>query len=185
MVGSSLFAFIIAFFVNKEYTNKTILFYRLLNYNSVKFFLNKIFVLIVESVLLVMVLLAIVSAIYQDFSLFPLMLFLLTMVVAQYIIIIGLISFLSNNILLSIGLSILYWILSVVLVSSSESLSYVAIFDASNTLYSHVDHVFTTGHNFISSSNSVLIVSYIGCLLVLSIVISMLTNRRWLKLGID
>jgi len=183
--GFLMFSFIIAFFVNKEYSNKTILFYRLLNYNSVKFFLNKIYVLIVESVLLVMIMLTIVSAIYQNFSLFPLMMFLLTTVVAQYIIIIGLISFLSRNILLSIGLSIAYWILTYVLVSNSSSLSFLAIFDASNKLYAHIDHVFKTGNDFISSSNSLLIISYIGCLLLLSIVISTLTNRRWLKLGID
>jgi len=183
--GFLMFSFIIAFFVNKEYSNKTILFYRLLNYNSVKFFLNKIYVLIVESVLLVMIMLTIVSVVYQNFSLFPLMMFLLTTVVAQYIIIIGLISFLSRNILLSIGLSIAYWILTCVLVSNSSSLSFLAIFDASNKLYAHVDHVFKTGNDFISSSNSLLIISYIGCLLLLSIVISTLTNRRWLKLGID
>jgi len=183
--GFLMFSFIIAFFVNKEYSNKTILFYRLLNYNSVKFFLNKIYVLIVESVLLVMIMLTIVSVVYQNFSLFPLMMFLLTTVVAQYIIIIGLISFLSRNILLSIGLSIAYWILTYVLVSNSSSLSFLAIFDASNKLYAHIDHVFKTGNDFISSSNSLLIISYIGCLLLLSIVISTLTNRRWLKLGID
>lgn len=183
--GFLIFSFIIAFFINKEYTNKTILFYRILNYNGVKFYLNKIFVLIVESFVLIIILLIIVSIFYKDYSLFLLMLFLLMSVVSQYIIIIGLISFLSSNILLSIGLSVVYWISTVVLVSSSEKFKFLAIFDASNFLYNDVENTLSTGGNFISLSNSFLIIAYIIIILIVSVVICKVMNKRWLKLGVD
>lgn len=169
-----------------EFTsNKTILFYKLLSYDSLKFFINKVTVLVIESIILIAINLFIVSIIYQDFSLFLLMLFLFTAVVTQYIIIVGIISFLSTNILASIGISISYWILTVILVSSSEHLKYVAIFDASNFLYAHVDKVLMDGENFISLSDSLTVISYIGILLALSIVFCKVMNKRWLKLGID
>lgn len=183
--GFLMFAFIIAYFVNKEYSNKTILFYRLLSYDSLKFLLNKVFVLLVEALSLVVVFLLLVSIIYQDFSLFLLMTFLIMSVVTQYILIIGTISLLSSNLLMSIGLSIFYWILTVIMVSSSEHLKYTAIFDASNFLYAHVDQAFTAGHHFISTTDTLVIVLYNLTLLVLSMFISKVTNKRWLKLGID
>ncbi|MNJ52386.1 putative peptide export permease protein YydJ [compost metagenome] len=113
------------------------------------------------------------------------MLFLFSAVVTQYIIIVGTISFLATNILASIGLSIFYWITTVILVSSSEQLKYFAIFDASNFLYAHVDKVLIDGESFISLSNSLTVISYIGILLSLSIVICRVMNKRWLKLGVD
>ncbi|ETT38009.1 peptide ABC transporter permease [Paenibacillus amylolyticus] len=183
--GFLMFSFIIAFFVNKEYSNKTILFYRLLSYDSLRFFLNKVAVLFMESLILITILLSFVSMMYKDFSLFFLMVFLLTSVVTQYILIIGTISLLSSNILMSIGLSILYWILGVVLVASSDKLTYVAVFDASNLLYSHIDQVFVQGSNFISLSNVLTVIVYNGILFVMSVLISKLMNKRWLKLGID
>ncbi|GIO35958.1 peptide ABC transporter permease [Paenibacillus antibioticophila] len=183
--GFLMFSFIISFFINKEYSNKTILFYKLLSYDSLKFFINKVTVLVIESIILIAINLFIVSIIYQDFSLFLLMLFLFTAVVTQYIIIVGIISFLSTNILASIGISISYWILTVILVSSSEHLKYVAIFDASNFLYAHVDKVLMDGESFISFSDSLTVISYIGILLALSTVICKVMNKRWLKLGID
>lgn len=183
--GFLMFSFIISFFINKEYSNKTILFYKLLSYNSLKFFLNKVIVLVVESIILITINLFVVSIIYQDFSLFLLMLFLFTAVVIQYILIVGVISFLSNNILASIGLSIFYWIVTVILVSSSEQFKYFAIFDASNFLYAHVDKVLMDGENFISLSHSLTVISYIGVLFALSIIICKVMNKRWLKLGID
>ncbi|SDE99084.1 putative peptide transport system permease protein [Fontibacillus panacisegetis] len=74
---------------------------------------------------------------------------------------------------------------TVILVSSSEQLKYVAIFDASNFLYAHVDKVLMDGENFISLSNSLTVISYIGILFALSIVICRVMNKRWMKLGID
>lgn len=183
--GFLMFSFIIAFFMNKEYTSKTILFYKLLSYDGVKFYLNKIFVLFAESFALITMMLCIVCAVYQDFSLFFLMLFLITAVVTQYMLIVGTISFLSTNILLSIGLSIFYWILTVILVSSSEKLKYVAIFDASNFLYRHVDDVLVSGKPFISWSNSFTILLYISVLFIISVIICKTMNKRWLKLGVD
>lgn len=183
--GFLMFSFIVAYFINKEYSNKTILFYKLLSYNSLKFYLNKIFVLICESFFILLSFLLIVSLIYGDFSLLFLMLFLLTFVMIQYILIIGLISMLSTNILISIGFSIFYWILSVVLVSLSDKFRYIAIFDASNELYDHVAKTIKRGEIFISMSDLMVILTFIIIIFLISVMVAKFMNKRWLKLGIN
>ncbi|YAR63540.1 hypothetical protein ACUIAK_13270 [Bacillus cytotoxicus] len=115
--GFLMFAFFVAFFVTREYVNKTILFYKFLSYDSLKFYLNKVFVLITESVCFITLCLIIVSIVFQDFSMFFQMLYLFSCVAIQYILIVSFISLLVPNVLIAIGISLFYWILSVILVS--------------------------------------------------------------------
>ncbi len=183
--GFLLFCFIIAYFINKEYLNKTILFYKLLSYNSLTFFLNKIVVLIFWSVIMIFFFLVTVSFIFGDFSLLLLMQFLLTSILIQYIIIVSLISFLSKNLLISIGYSIFYWIFSVLLVSISSKFKYVALFDASNELYGNLDTVINGNAVFISNHDSMTIVLYLAVLFAISFLIVKFSNKRWLKLGMN
>ena len=47
--GFLLFSFIIAYFINKEYSNKNTLFYKLIGENVFSFFYKKVAVLVLES----------------------------------------------------------------------------------------------------------------------------------------
>ena len=93
--------------------------------------------LTVETLGSILVLLFIVSFIFMDFSVI-LQMFLLSMISIQYILIVALISFLSANVLLSIGFSTL--LITTVLLLQLVDFYVFAIFDASNELYLNVQN---------------------------------------------
>lgn len=73
--GLMLFSFVIAFFINREYSNKNILFYKLIGENIYTFFYKKIAVLFLECFAFIALGLLIISLMYHDFSHFALLLF--------------------------------------------------------------------------------------------------------------
>ena len=172
------------FFINKEYSGKTILFYRMMNTNSLTFYIKKVLTLTVETLGSILVLLFIVSFIFMDFSVILQMFFLLSMISIQYILIVALISFLSANVLLSIGFSILYWITTVLFVAIGGFLRFFAIFDASNELYLNVQNFLEGSENSISFDHNLLIILYIIVLTVIALAIARVNNKRWLRLGV-
>lgn len=133
--GFLLFSFIIAYFINKEYSNKNTLFYKLLGDNVFKFFYKKAAILFIESLIFLTIGLTIISAVFSNFSHFLLLLTLFSLVLLQYILIIGTISVLSPNVLISIGISIIYWIGSIILVAINKTIfGIIAPFEASNNI---------------------------------------------------
>ena len=173
--GFLMFSFLVSFFINKEYSGKTILFYRMMNTNSLTFYIKKVLTLTVETLGSILVLLFIVSFIFMDFSVILQMFFLLSMISIQYILIVALISFLSANVLLSIGFSILYWITTVL---------FVAIGGFSNELYLNVQNFLEGSENSISFDHNLLIILYIIVLTVIALAIARVNNKRWLRLGV-
>lgn len=182
--GFLMFSFLVSFFINKEYSGKTILFYRMMNTNSLTFYIKKVLTLTVETLGSILVLLFIVSFIFMDFSVILQMFFLLSMISIQYILIVALISFLSANVLLSIGFSILYWITTVLFVAIGGFLRFFAIFDASNELYLNVQNFLEGSENSISFDHNLLIILYIIVLTVIALAIARVNNKRWLRLGV-
>lgn len=182
--GFLMFSFLVSFFINKEYSGKTILFYRMMNTNSLTFYIKKVLTLTVETLGSILVLLFIVSFIFMDFSVILQMFFLLSMISIQYILIVALISFLSANVLLSIGFSILYWITTVLFVAIGGFLRFFAIFDASNELYLNVQNFLEGSENSISFDHNLLIILYIIVLTVIALAIARINNKRWLRLGV-
>ncbi len=177
--GFLMFSFLVSFFINKEYSGKTILFYRMMNTNSLTFYIKKVLTLTVETLGSILV----VSFIFMDFSVILQMFFLLSMISIQYILIVALISFLSANVLLSIGFSILYWITTVLFVAIGGFLRFFAIFDASNELYLNVQNFLEGSENSISFDHNLLIILYIIVLTVIALAIARVNNKRWLRLG--
>ncbi|EHS1940394.1 hypothetical protein KVJ43_001248 [Enterococcus faecalis] len=106
------------------------------------------------------------------------------MISIQYILIVALISFLSANVLLSIGFSILYWITTVLFVAIGGFLRFFAIFDASNELYLNVQNFLEGSENSISFDHNLLIILYIIVLTVIALAIARINNKRWLRLGV-
>lgn len=182
--GFLMFSFLVSFFINKEYSGKTILFYRMMNTNSLTFYIKKVLTLTVETLGSILVLLFIVSFIFMDFSVILQMFFLLSMISIQYILIVALISFLSANVLLSIGFSILYWITTVLFVAIGGFLRFFAIFDASNELYLNVQNFLEGSENSISFDHNLLIILYIIVLTIIALAIARVNNKRWLRLGV-
>lgn len=183
--GFLLFSFIIAYFINKEYSNKNTLFYKILGYNVMKFYYKKVAILFIESFIFLIIALTCLSLIFSDFSHFFLLLSLFSLVLLQYILIIGTISVLSSNILISIGLSIVYWIGSIILVAINKSLfGILAPFEASNQLYPIIEKLLNGQLDAIPFNQILHIFLFFSLLIIINLVILCLANKRWLRLGL-
>ncbi len=110
----------LSYFINKEYSNKNILFYKLIGDNIFTFFYKKVAVLFFECLVFIILSITIISIIYSDFSHYLLLIILFSLVILQYILVVGTISMVSPNILISLGISIVYWIGSVILVAINK-----------------------------------------------------------------
>ncbi|RZH97473.1 peptide ABC transporter permease, partial [Staphylococcus condimenti] len=89
--------FIISYFINKEYSNKNTLFYKLIGENIFSFFYKKVAILFLECLIFIFLGITVVSLIFSNFSHFILLIILFSLVVLQYILIVGTISILSPN----------------------------------------------------------------------------------------
>ncbi|MFB7157785.1 peptide ABC transporter permease [Lysinibacillus sp. NPDC056232] len=183
--GFMLFSFVIAFFINREYSNKNILFYKLIGENIYTFFYKKVAILFIECFMFIMLGLLVISLMYHNFSHFILLLFLFSSIILQYILIIGTISMLCPNILISIGVSIVYWITSVVLVAiSKETFGFMAPFEAGNAMYPRIDKVLHSDDTILESNDVLYIISYLISITIINLIILSLSKTRWIKMGI-
>lgn len=183
--GLMLFSFVIAFFINREYSNKNILFYKLIGENIYTFFYKKITILFIECFVFITLGLVIISLMFNDFSHFALLLFLFSAVILQYILIIGTISMLCPNILISIGASIVYWITSIILVAvSNKTFGFIAPFEAGNTMYPRIEKVLQTDGLTLGINDTLNIVFYLVSIIIINIIILSFSRTRWIKMGI-
>ncbi|MBX8993154.1 MULTISPECIES: peptide ABC transporter permease [Staphylococcus] len=183
--GFLLFSFIIAYFINKEYSNKNTLFYKLIGDNVYTFFYKKALVLFVECFLIIWIFITVISLIFGDFTHYLLLLLLFGLVILQYILIIGTISMLFSNILLSIGISIVFWIGSIILVAVNKSIfGIIAPFEASNTMYNRVNKILQNDTQFLSSHNVITLVIFFVALFIINFIVLTLAKKRWLRLGL-
>ncbi|MCS4485593.1 peptide ABC transporter permease [Staphylococcus americanisciuri] len=182
--GFLLFSFVIAYFINKEYSNKNTLFYKLIGNNVFSFFYKKVILLFIESFVCVLFFVTIVSLIYGDFSHYFMLVILFSLVILQYIIIIGTVSIVSPNVLISIGISIVYWISSIVLVAVNKHVfGILAPFEASNSLYKSVDQVLSNQATAIDTHDIKTIVAFFILAFIVNLIVLSLSKKRWLKLG--
>ncbi|MCO4510502.1 putative membrane protein [Streptococcus infantarius subsp. infantarius] len=127
----------------------------------------------------------ILTALFLRFNsfhfLFSLLMF--SLIVLQYILIVGTISLIFSNLLISLGVSLVYWILSIILVAVGGFFKLVAIFDASNSLYVLVEKIFSKGE-IIQMHDFVVVIPYILILIFLSLFVGVISNKRWLKNGL-
>ncbi|MCY1585415.1 peptide ABC transporter permease [Staphylococcus pettenkoferi] len=183
--GFLLFSFIIAYFINKEYSNKNTLFYKLIGDNVYTFFYKKALVLFVECFLIIWIFITVISLIFGDFTHYLLLLLLFGLVILQYILIIGTISMLFSNILLSIGISIVFWIGSIILVAVNKSIfGIIAPFEASNTMYHTVNKILQNDIQFLSSHDVITLVIFFVALFIINFILLTLAKKRWLRLGL-
>ncbi|EYR26462.1 antibiotic transport system permease [Staphylococcus aureus DAR5889] len=181
--GFLLFSFVIAYFINKEYSNKNILFYKLIGDNIFTFFYKKVAVLFIEC-LIYIICITIISIIYSDFSHYLLLIILFSLVILQYILVVGTISMVSPNILISLGISIVYWIGSVILVAINKNIfGIVAPFEASNTMYRAVEKILNNESTFICPTEIINTVSFFVLLFIVNTIVLLLSRKRWLKIG--
>ena len=182
--GFLLFSFVISYFINKEYSNKNILFYKLIDENIFSFFYKKVAILFIECFLFIVLGLTLISILFSNFSHYLLLLTLFSLVILQYILIIGTISIVSPNVLISIGLSIVYWIGSIILVAINKNrFGLIAPFEASNSMYMSIEDILNNKIALIPSHDILTILLFFILLFIINFVILLLSKKRWLKLG--
>ena len=182
--GFLLFSFIIAYFINKEYSNKNTLFYKLIGENIFSFFYKKALVLFVECFIFIFLGITIISLVFSNFSHYLLLLILFSLVILQYILIVGTISLISPNVLVSIGISIIYWIGSIILVAINKNVfGVIAPFEASNSMYMSVEKILNNKMNMINSHDVWTIILFFFIIFIVNFIILISSKNRWLKLG--
>lgn len=125
-----------------------------------------------------------ISILFSNFSHYLLLLILFSLVILQYILIIGTISIISPNVLISIGLSIVYWIASIILVAIDKSkFGLIAPFEASNSMYMYIEDILNNKISVIPSHDILTILIFFILLFIINFVILLLSKKRWLKLG--
>lgn len=125
-----------------------------------------------------------ISILFSNFSHYLLLLILFSLVILQYILIIGTISIISPNVLISIGLSIVYWIASIILVDIDKSkFGLIAPFESSNSMYMYIEDILNNKISVIPSHDILTILIFFILLFIINFVILLLSKKRWLKLG--
>ncbi|MCG2385253.1 peptide ABC transporter permease [Staphylococcus epidermidis] len=182
--GFLLFSFIIAYFINKEYSNKNTLFYKLIGENIFSFFYKKVLVLFVECFIFIFLGITIISLVFSNFSHYLLLLILFSLVILQYILIVGTISLISPNVLVSISISIIYWIGSIILVAINKNVfGVIAPFEASNSMYMSIEKILNNKMNMINSHDVWTIILFFFIIFIVNFIILISSKNRWLKLG--
>lgn len=182
--GFLMFSFGAAYYISKEYKEKTIIFYDTFKINCTKFYFIKIMVMAVESSAFLAIGIICVSFIYGKWM-YSLTLFLLfCAVVIQYLFIVGGLALIFDNILVSLGLSIACWIFSVALVAVGGFGKYLAVFDASNELYLVVENFLAGKLPVIPCRWIILIIIYLLVVVCVCGLMTVVMNKRWKKLGL-
>lgn len=182
--GFMFFSFVTAYCFHRDYQMKTILLYKYKNIGSLKYFFTKILIMMVESMIALLLCNTVVGSLFY-FSpfmfLFSTLLF--TAVILQYFVIVGTLSLLFGNMIVAIGASLFYWIFTVSLLSVNKVFNFLAIYDASGTLYKVINKCYYYGR-IVSSSAFRIVPIYTIILLIIVTLIVTAGNKRWLKNGL-
>jgi putative peptide transport system permease protein len=181
--GFLMTGFVVSNFFNRDYQQKNTLFYRLLGVNSLTYFWHKIVILLLELGVFLGIGTVITSLFYGNFTHSIQMWLLFMSVFVQYFVIVGMFSILFSNLLASLGVSILYWITGIVLISFSFPLSSIAFFDSSNHFYKKVFHFFEGNRLFLEGKEQLSLLCFLVILSILASVIVYKFDKRWLIQG--
>lgn len=182
--GFLIFGFVVVYFFNKDYSEKTILWNYFSGYQLAQYFYSKLFVLFIEfviSIILANIIVCLTLGFSTFYFLFSTIAF--SIIILQYLLIVGTISVIFSNMLVSIGVSLAYWITSIILVAIGGIFKYVAIFDASNLLYEEVSNIMSKG-NIQDFSSFCVVLPYLLTLFIINYVYIKVSTKRWLKNGV-
>lgn len=182
--GFMFFSFVTAYCFSRDYQMKNILLYKYKGINGLEYFITKIIVMLGES-FIALLLCNIIAALFFHFSLFIFLFstFLFLVIIFQYFVIVGAFSLLISNMIIAVGISLFYWIFTVSMLAVDKSFNYLAIYDASGTLYKVINKCYYYGR-IISTSSFRIVPIYTIVLIIIACSIISLTNKRWLKNGL-
>ncbi|ERK57589.1 hypothetical protein HMPREF1983_01038 [Gemella bergeri ATCC 700627] len=169
-------------FINVDYKEKNIIFYKTLNYTVFKYFIQKFLVIFFWYFISAISALIILSLYYDNFKDFLIICFYFISVIISILLISGIFAFLFSNILFSFGVNIVFWILGIVVNSMLGGNSTFAFFDATNKTYKGFEKYFSTGDYSMLNMPEILI--YIVSIFILVLIILKVMKKSWIKNGI-
>lgn len=182
--GMLFFCFGTAFFFNREYSQKTILFYRSFGYNSTSFLFTKLLIMVIEEFVALTVCLFVSQLVFGESGFSVVSLILFFTVVLQYFLITGIFSMIFSNMLLVVGCSVMYWLATIILVSFGGAFKNFAVFDASNDFYNVIDQYYAGKAVSFTGAEINPVIIEIAALVAAALLVSLLSRKRWLKMGI-
>lgn len=91
----------------------------------------------------------------------------------------------SPNILISIGISIVYWIGSIMLVALNKNVfGFLAPFEASNNMYASIEKLLSSNISALPMVGVLTIIAFFIIIIVINTIILFLARKRWLRLGV-
>lgn len=182
--GFLIFSFIFSYSVTKDYTEKNILFYKLMGTNSFSYFLKKSAIFCIESSIILTLLITLICIFYQDFSAFFQILYLIEMILIQYILIINVISIYGKTPVISVAICIGVWLVSIICVGFGSPWNLFAFFDASNNFYDVVRKYLLSNNSFLDMSYNLQVTIFILILTSITLLGARFAQKEWLKSGV-
>ena len=180
--GMLIFPVLILNTFANDYKNKNILFYKLMGYDWLSYFLEKLIVnffgISIPTVLGVLM----VSIIYGDYTYLGVMIFYFESVISFQVLLECLWGFIFKTMMVGYMANFAYWLFSIIFATANPKLSFFARYDAANSVYLRLDEYFNT----YNTANLSIAGNFLYTIFVFIIIVGIvwLYRRRWEKNGI-
>lgn len=162
-----------------DYKAKNILFYKLMGYNWLRFFLEKVGVLLFWMSVMTLSGICLISILYQDFSLTIVTMFYFESALIYEILLASMWGFLLKSVIGSYVSNFAFWIIASI---ANHKLSFLARYDASNPIFLRFNQYYNTGNTEYLDIIGNVIYTIILSGVILGIVCAF--RKRWEKNGI-
>lgn len=176
-----LLPFLICSNINKNYKEKTSLFYKTIGVSSTNYFFKKLLVSFMQIIITYSILFLFVSIYFNEFHNLLYMLIISYFVIFNVICISSIFALIIPNLIVSIGSTMLFWIFTVVSAQTIFSnFSFISIFDQQQHIFKELEK----NKGYLNWSSIQEIIIYMCILLFISILITIVYKKRWIKNGI-
>lgn len=162
-----------------DYKAKNILFYKLMGYNWLRFFLEKVGVLLFWMSVMTLSGICLISILYQDFSLTIVTMFYFESALIYEILLASMWGFLLKSVIGAYVSNFAFWIIAMI---ANHKLSFLARYDASNPIFLRFNQYYNTGNTEYLDIIGNVIYTIILSGVILGIVCAF--RKRWEKNGI-
>lgn len=168
-----------------DYKEKNIYFYRKLGHTSIHYFLSKIGMIFIATIMGNLIVSFIMCISYSCLDKLSIVFFKIESVMIYYVLVASTLGFIFKNFLTAFFVNIFLWILGIVLSYISSLTKYFAYYDASNSnykkfisclegKYGNIELLQNIGNGYL----------YDGILFLLCLLIICCLSRRWMKNGV-
>ena len=183
--GTLLFSALIIMQFYIDYKEKNIAFYKTLGFSEYRYFLAKVGMILLATIVGSFLASAIICLPYGKLNLLPIVFLKIESVMIYYTLIISTISFIFSNFLVAFFTNVFLWIMGIVISAGSSFMQYFAYYDASTADYQYLMS-YLDGKVNMSELLQHIAGNYIYdlAILVICIIVIWLSHGRWVKNGI-